>query len=72
MNHDTKEKEREYGVSAFINIIKALNEYCRRNKLQFNEIKYNETVQDIVNDNLKNRPGENKSCCGIGTSLELD
>ena len=46
-----------------------LNEYCRKNDLEFNEAKYSETVQDIVNDNLKDKTGEIKRCCNIVTSI---
>ena len=46
-----------------------LSEYCRQHRLQFNEIKYNGIVHDIMNDNLKDKTGEIKSCCGIGMSI---
>lgn len=46
-----------------------LSEYCRQNRLQFNETKYNGIVHDIMNDNLKDKTGEIKSCCGIGMSI---
>lgn len=63
---------RRFELENYLYDKEVLNEYCRRNKLQFNEIKYNETVQDIVNDNLKDRTGEIKSCCGIKMSINSE
>lgn len=60
---------RRFELENYLYDKEVLSEYCRRNALQFNEAKYNGIVQDIMNDNLKDRTGEIKSCCGIETSI---
>lgn len=46
-----------------------LKEYCQKNKLVFNEEKYDEIVNDIDNENLKDKTGAIKSCCGLTISI---
>ena len=46
-----------------------LKAYCDRNQLVFDENKYDNEVSDIVNDNLKDKTGVIKSCCGITISI---
>lgn len=46
-----------------------LEKYCCDKGLQFNLDKYNNVVHDIENDNLKDKTGEIKSCCGIINSI---
>ena len=46
-----------------------LEKYCSDKGLQFNLDKYNNVVNDIENDNLKDKTGEIKSCCSIISSI---
>ncbi|MCM1186438.1 MAG: ATP-binding protein [Lachnoclostridium sp.] len=49
-----------------------LKRYCEQNGLQFNEEKYNDVVQDIMNDNLKDQTAKIKNCCNISGSINAD
>ncbi len=49
-----------------------LKAYCSKNGLEFNEEKYNQIVQDIYDQNLKDITGEIKSLCNITTSISAD
>lgn len=58
-----------FEIENYLYDIEVLKEYCRRNKLEFDEIKYNKEVHDITNDNLKDKTGVIKSCCNIIGSI---
>ena len=46
-----------------------LKKYCEDNSLVFNEEKYNQTVTDINNQNLKDITGQIKQICSITVSI---
>lgn len=61
-----------YEIENYLYDMEVLKEYCKRNQLEFNETKYNNEVQDIVNDNLKDKTGIIKNCCNIVGSINAE
>lgn len=49
-----------------------LQAYCEKNSLNFDENLYNDIVQDIVNDNLKDQTGRIKKCCSLNISINAE
>lgn len=49
-----------------------LQAYCLDNELTFNDSKYEQIVNDIDNDNLKDQTSAIKSCCNIVGSLNSE
>lgn len=46
-----------------------LESYCSENGLIFNQVKYDKTVSDIKNENLKDLIGQIRAACGIKSSI---
>lgn len=60
---------KRFEIENYLYDKEVLSAYCQANGLAFDDKKYNTVVNDIVNDNLKDRTGEIKKCCGITTSV---
>lgn len=60
---------KRFEIENYLYDKEVLSAYCHANKLDFDDNKYNTVVNDIVNDNLKDRTGDIKKCCGITTNV---
>lgn len=49
-----------------------LKAYCDKNGHQFDESRYDAVVTDVVNNNVKDKGGEIKKCCGITTPINIE
>ena len=60
---------KRFEIENYLYDKEVLSKYCLDNGLTFDEEKYDAIVKDITNDNLKDRTGELKKCCGITISI---
>ncbi|PQJ12891.1 hypothetical protein CJD36_003860 [Flavipsychrobacter stenotrophus] len=49
-----------------------LKKYCSKNALTFNETKYDGEINDILNDNVKDKTGFIKACCEISFPINVE
>lgn len=56
---------KRFEIENYLYDKEVLSVYCQANNLEFDDNKYNIVVKDIVNDNLKDKTGDIKKCCGI-------
>ena len=49
-----------------------LKAYCDKKGCQFDESRYDAAVTDVVNNNVKDKGGEIKKCCGITTPINIE
>ncbi|WP_103624605.1 AAA family ATPase [Campylobacter concisus] len=49
-----------------------LKAYCDKKGCQFDESRYDAVVTDVVNNNVKDKGGEIKKCCGITTPINIE
>jgi hypothetical protein len=63
---------KRFEIENYLYDQEVLQEYCRQNGNSFDKRRYEEIVHDVVNDNLKDKTGEIKKCCGIVGSIAPD
>lgn len=68
-NPDNHRVLKRFEIENYLFDKEVLLAYCQKNGLMFDEGKYNCVVNDIVNDNLKDRTGDIKKCCNITANV---
>lgn len=63
---------KRWEIENYIYDKEVLSAYCAKHSLNFDELKYDNLVTDIFNQNLKDVTGQIRSICGITTSINQE
>lgn len=71
-NPDSHRVLKRFEIENYLYDKEVLQEYCKRNELDFDESVYDCAVHDIVNDNLKDQTGRIKNSCNLLGSINAE
>ncbi|MCE5343998.1 MAG: AAA family ATPase [Eubacteriales bacterium] len=63
---------KRFEIENYLYDQEVLESYCAQNDIIFDSTKYNKVVNDVINDNLKDKTGAIKTCCGIVGSIGVE
>jgi len=69
MNLENHRVLKRFEIENYLYDKEVLQAYCLKNNLSFNEEMYDNSVTDIINQNLKDETGKIKKICGIDYSI---